>query len=181
MIPRISDPDVDLLAGIATTLMADYVAAADDPWAGSPFMSIKARPSRQVGAIGEQLVAGWCAAKGLDVVRSDDSDADRVINNKRTEIKVSTLWASGDYVFQQIRDQRDDVVLLLGLSPYAASCWGVPKDVMVGNPLKSVLSHQHGGQRGRDTLWLRFRANNPPEWLAPFGGNLAQAMAVLAS
>lgn len=180
MIQRISDPDVALLAGIATTLMADYVGAADDPWEGSPFLWIKARPSRQVGAIGEQLVAGWSAAKGLDVVRSGDSDADRIINNKRTEIKFSTLWASGDYVFQQIRDQRYDIVLLLGISPFAASCWNVPKDVMVASPLKAGLSHQHGGQRGQDTIWLRFRATTPPGWLAPFGGSLAQAFAVLA-
>jgi hypothetical protein len=180
MINRLSDPDVALLAGIATTLMADYAGRAGDPWEGSPFHWIKSRPSRQVGAIGEQLIAGWCAAKGLDVVRSGDSDADRVINNKRTEIKFSTLWASGDYVFQQIRDQRYDVVVLLGLSPFAASCWVVPKAVLVEHPLRPGLSHQHGGQRGQDTIWLRFRASNPPGWMAPFGGSLAQAFLVLA-
>lgn len=72
------------------------------------------------------------------------------------------------------------VVLLLGLSPFAASCWVVPKAVIVGHPLKLGLSHQHGGRRGQDTIWLRFRASNPPEWLSSFGGSLAQAFAVLA-
>jgi hypothetical protein len=50
-------------------------------------------------------VAGWCAAKGLDVTSSRNPEADRVIAGKRVEIKFSTLWESGVYKFQQIRDQ----------------------------------------------------------------------------
>ena len=84
----IRDPDVGLLASIAGTLRDDYVKSAEaDPWSDSPFRWIKTRPSRQVGKIGEQLVAGWCAAKGFDVTKSGDSEADRVIAGKRVEIK----------------------------------------------------------------------------------------------
>lgn len=155
--------------------MADYVNPAEDPWAGSPFAWIKARPSRQVGKIGEQLVAGWAAAKGLDVTRAGDSDADRVINGHRVEIKFSTLWAGGNYVFQQIRDQQYDVALLLGVSPFTASAWVVPKAVLMERPFRPGLSAQHGGQAGRDTAWLQFSAGHPPDWLAEFGGTLARA------
>lgn len=176
----ITDPDVVLLGTIATTLMADYVNPADDPWAGSPFAWIKTRPSRQVGKIGEQLVAGWAAAKGLDVVRAGDSDADRVINGWRVEIKFSTRWAGGGYTFQQIRDQRYDLALFLGLSPFAASAWVVPKSVLMERPFRPGLSHQHGGQAGTDTVWLQFPADSPPRWLADFGGTLAAAYTLLA-
>jgi hypothetical protein len=169
----VSDPDVALLASISAALMGDYINPDVDPWLGSPFAWIKTRPSRQVGSIGEQLVAGWFAAKGLDVVRTGDSDADRVIDGKRVEIKFSTLWESGDYVFQQIRNQRYDVALLLGLSPFSASCWVVPKAVLLEQPFRPGLSHQHGGQAGTDTVWLRFKAAAPPTWLAGFGGTLA--------
>lgn len=180
--PRpISDPDVALLATIAATLMNDYVKPGEDPWAGSPFAWIKSRPSRQVGSIGEQLVAGWCAAKGFDVTRTGDAEADRVIAGARIEIKFSTVWAGGDYVFQQIRDQRYDSVLLLGLSPFAASCWVIPKTVIMDDTPKAGLTYQHGGQRGRDTRWLRFRADSPPSWLAPYGGTLAAAYERLLS
>jgi hypothetical protein len=90
---QIRDPEVLMLATIAGTLKGDYVREGpDDPWAGSPFAWIRTRPSRQVGKIGEQLVAGWCAAKGLDVTRSSNSEADRVIAGRRVEIKFSTLW-----------------------------------------------------------------------------------------
>ena len=101
------DPEFDLLASIAATLKNDYIReGVADPWLGSPFAWILSGPSsRQKGAIGEQLVAGWCAAKGLDVVRSKNSDADRIIGGRKIEIKFSTLWQTGVYKFQQLRDQ----------------------------------------------------------------------------
>ena len=136
----LADPDLRLLAAISATLMSDYITPENDPWSGSPFAWIKTRPSRQVGSIGEQLVAGWCAAKGLDVTRTGDTEADRVIAGRRVEIKFSTLWESGDYVFQQIRDQRYDIALLLGLSPFEASCWVVPKTILREQPFRPGLN-----------------------------------------
>jgi len=176
----LTDPDLQLLAATSAKLMGEYIKPDADPWAGSPFAWIKTRPSRQIGSIGEKLVADWCAAKGLTVTRTGDSDADRVIAGRRVEIKFSTLWENGDYVFQQIRDQRYDVALLLGLSPFEASCWVVPKPVLREQPFRVGLSHQHGGQEGTDTIWLRFKAASPPTWLSAFGGPLSAAFEMLA-
>jgi hypothetical protein len=176
----IQDPDVRLLATISAGLVQDYVDPSTDPWAGSPFAWIRTRPSRQKGAIGEQLVAGLAAAKGLDVLRAGDSEADRVINGRRVEIKFSTLWESGVYKFQQIRNQRYDVCLLLGLSPFTAACWVVPKAVLLDQPFKEGLSHQHGGASGTDTVWLSFPADRPPRWLERYGGRLSDAIRLLA-
>lgn len=177
--PRIiSDPDVQILAGIAGTIQADYARPDEDPWAGSPFAWILACPSRQKGAIGEQLVAGWCAAKGLNVLRSGDSEADRVIEDRRTEIKFSTLWQSGVYKFQQVRDQRYEQLFCLGLSPFDAHAWVIPKDVLYDY----VIGHtgQHTGASGTDTAWISFPAHSPPAWIRPFGGRLSQAFSLLA-
>lgn len=81
---KIKDPDVLMLASVASTLKGDYMRnASSDPWEGSPFAWIRCCPSRQVGKIGEQLVAGWCAARGLDVTASGDSEADRVVAGRR--------------------------------------------------------------------------------------------------
>jgi len=89
---NVTDSEVQILASIATMLRSSYVReGAADPWAGSPFAWIRTLPSRQVGKIGEQLVSGWCAAKGLDVVASPHSEADRIIGRHRVEIKFSTL------------------------------------------------------------------------------------------
>ena len=167
----IDDPEVALLAHLAEELEGQYASDAA-MWAGSPFQWIKTRPSRQVGAIGEKLVSHWCVAKGLDVARSPDSQADLVISGFRVEVKYSSLWTDNRiYKFQQIRDQDYDYCFCLGVSPFNAHAWFIPKaELMIDKP--PSLVPQHGGSAGRDTKWLSFPADDPPEWLSPFGGTL---------
>lgn len=169
---EIADPEVSLLARIAADLEGQYTADAA-MWAGSPFQWIKTRPSRQVGAIGEKLIRHWCAAKYLEVSRSPDSQADLVIAGHRVEVKYSSLWTdNGIYKFQQICDQDYEYCFCLGVSPFDAHAWFVPKaELMIDKP--PSLTPQHGGRSGRDTKWLSFPADDPPEWLAPYGGDLA--------
>lgn len=177
--PAIVDPEVQLLAAIAAQLEADYAPPENDPWADSPFAWIKTQPSRRVGKIGEQLVSGWCAAKGFDVVGSPNSDADRIIHGYRVEIKFSTLWANGGYKFQQVRDQQYDHMFCLGVGPFSAHAWFLPKAVL----LEYVIGHmgQHTGASGTDTAWLGFDANAPFGWMRPYGGALSDALAVIQS
>lgn len=176
---RIIDPEVQLLAGIAGTLRVDY-ADEDLAWEGSPFAWIKARPSRQVGTIGEKLIAGYLAAKDFDVVKSPDSEADRIISGRRAEIKFSTLWASGSFKFQQLRDQNYAVAICLGVSPFDAHCWAIPKTLIMSNWGKAPgLTSQHGGRQGRDTAWLQVDPAHVPAWLQPHGGSLSRATEVL--
>jgi len=173
----ITDPEVQALAALATTLQADY-AAEDLAWQGSPFAWIKSRPSRQRGKIGEQLVAGWCAARDLDVMGPPDSDCDRVIGGLRAEIKFSTWWAQGGYTFQQFRDQKYDIAICLGISPFDAHCWAIPKRIL----RQYVIGHlpQHTGTGGTDTFWLQsLNPEDVPDWLAPWGGRLGEALKVL--
>ena len=109
-----NDTELETLFYIATSLKSSYVRDEDsDPWANSPFAWIKSRPSRQVGKIGERLVAEWCKQKQFIVSKSGDSDADLVLNGYRIEIKFSTLWGSGVYTFQQLRDQNYEYAFLL--------------------------------------------------------------------
>ena len=176
----ISDPDVRLLASIAGLLRADYVDFEKEGlWRESPFAWISTAPARQVCKIGEQLIAGWFAAKGLDVTRSGDSEADRVIAGRRMEIRCSLLLKNGVYTFQQIRDQDYDYAICLGVSPFEAQCWVISKDVL----RKHVFRHtsQDRGRLGTDAFWLSFQANDPPDWLKSCGGSLSEAFVVLKS
>lgn len=175
----IQDPEVRLLSSIAAVLKEDYVESGEEnPWAGSPFEWIKARPSRQVGKIGEQLVAGWCAAKGFDVTASGDSEADRVISGKRVEIKFSTLWKSGVFKFQQLRDQDYHYAICVGLSPFDAQCWAISKATLRQHVIGKTP--QHRGAAGTDTFWLSFPAVAPPRWLDQCGGRLAQVYRIIS-
>ncbi len=176
MRPHIEDEDVQLMAAIAGTLRSDYIDEGDE-WAGSPFAWIKTRPSRQVGKIGEQLIAGWCAAKGLDVTSSGSSHFDRVIHGFRAEIKFSTLWGAGVYRFQQIRDQDYDLVICLGVSPFNAHSWVMPKCVLRQHVIGQM--GQHGGRAARDTDWISVDPTAPPSWITPWGGSLRDVYHIL--
>lgn len=172
------DAETRLLASIAEGIKTDYLKGDTDPWQDSPFAWIRSLPSRQRGKVGEQLIAGWCAAKGLDVTRSPDSEADRVIAGHRVEIKFSTLWESGIYKFQQFRQQNYDAAICLGISPFAAHCWVLSQNLL----RRHVIGHtpQHAGRSGSDTFWLTVDPQSPPVWLTGSGGTLADAYRILA-
>ena len=94
------------------------------------------------------------------------------------EIKFSTLWETGIYKFQQIRDQNYSYVFALGVSPFDAHAWILPKSVLAARP--PGLRRQHGGARGRDTDWLRVTAGHEHEWMKPYGGTLAEVREILS-
>jgi len=166
-----NDAEFHDFALLASELERQY-KPDDSSWSGSPFNWIRARSSRQVGAIGERLIAMWCEDKGFEVGRSPDSEADLVVKGYRIEVKLSTRWTdTGVYRFQQIRDQNYDFCLCLGISPFDVHAWLIPKKELMAAGHKEVRP-QHGGQAGRDTRWLTFPADDPPNWLAQFGGSL---------
>ena len=175
---RFSDPDVQIVVDLAIEKEPQY-AAGDAMWAGSPFQWIKSRPSRQIGKIGEELVADWCVKKGFSVKRSTDSDADRIISGHRIEIKFSTLWTETKiYKFQQIRDQDYDFCFCIGVSPKDVHAWLIPKSELRKDRPPTFIP-QHGGSDGLDTKWLSFEAKSPPAWLKPFGGQLKDVAKLL--
>lgn len=143
---------------------------ADNPWVGSPFEWVMSLPSRSRGKAGELLTAAWLEKLGYECRPSGTTQYDRLVEGRRVEIKFSTLWQSGEYVFQQLRLQDYEFAFLLGVSPNDASAWFVPKDVVL-----EVAVPQHGGSTGVDTRWIRFPAIRPPATLEDFGGTLDAA------
>lgn len=173
-------PEAAKLAEMSTALKANYVDPSSDPWAQSPFGWIKQMASRRIGAIGETLVSQWCESVGFRVTRTGDSDADRLIEGLRVEIKFSTLWTdTGIYKFQQIRDQQYEYCFCLGVSPDSVGAWFIPKSVLMTNRPPELVP-QHGGSDGVDTKWLSFKASAPPAWLEPYGGTLEGVSALIA-
>lgn len=175
--PTIGDPEVLALSSLASGLEAEYAPGPNDPWHGSPFKWIKSQPSRRVGKIGESLVSGWAAANGFDVARTGDSEADRLIHGYRVEIKFSTLWESGGYKFQQIRDQDYEYCFCLGVSPFDAHAWLFPKSAL----RQYVIGHmgQHTGAQGADTAWLGFEVGHEFPWMQKYGGRLGDVKRIL--
>jgi hypothetical protein len=172
-----ADDEYVQLEEISRLLSHEYVSDGDDPWEGSPFKWILSKPSRTKGAIGEKIVARWADAHGAVVGRSDDSEADRVLNGKRVEIKMSTLWETGIYMFQQVRDQDYEYLVALGLSPSAVHCWVISKQQLLDHVIGKT--GQHTGNAGQDTAWISVDVLNPPSWMADCGGTLDQAWEII--
>lgn len=172
--------DYEIIAGISQALKAEY-QTENHQWKDSPFEWIKTKPSRQIGAIGERIVAGWLAARNFNIQRSPDSNADKIVENKRLEIKFSTLWEIGCYKFQQIRDQNYDLLLCLGVSPFSAHCWVFTKrEIMSYWHDKKYIGAQHGGSAGVDTAWLSVDPCNTPQWMGAHGGSPTEAVKIIA-
>lgn len=172
------DSAVREIVSIAENLRSEYKNYNLD-WVESPFAWIKDLPSRTRGKVGEQLIEYWCKEQNFEVRPSPDSDADRIINGLRVEIKSSTLWKSGIYKFQQLRDQAYDVVVCLGLSPHNVHCWVLSKEVILEQWRSGGIGSQHGGRQGIDTAWLEVNPNAPQAWLTPQRGRPADAIEVL--
>lgn len=173
-----TSPEFKLLATASTYLRQDFEEGYK-LWADSPFEWILHLPAGSKGKLGKQLVYQWCALKGLAVDRCSDSEADMLINGHRVEVKFSTLWKSGVYKFQQIRDQNYEYSVCLGISPFEAHCWVLSKAILK----RFVIGHlgQHTGSEGKETAWITVDPKIPPEWITQFGGPLADAFLVLKS
>lgn len=143
----------------------------EDAWRGSRYAYLRQLQSRRRGAAGEDLVEKLLVGLGYQVQRAGDSQADRQIKGSgaatRIEIKISTEWQGGQYRWSQFRDQDYEWAVLVGISPRAARIWVIPKDV--------VLAHaegQHSGAGAKETFWIAVDADDIPEWMNEWGGDL---------
>jgi len=169
-----SDLDLAVFTKISAAVQPAYADTSADEWDSSPFQWIRHKSSRSKGKIGEDLVRFWATRERMRVERPTDSGHDCRIDGVPVEVKLSLVWAGGQFCFQQIRDQSYEVVCLLGLEPQRVHLWAVPKSVLWPKAIG-----QHTGATGQDTRWLRFPAAHPPEWLAEYGPTLSKARAAL--
>ena len=142
-------------------------------WEGSPFEWIKGGvTSPQKGKVGKHMVKKFLQWQDFSVTPSlVGTDSDMTVNGSQVEVKFSTLWKSDIYKFQQIRDQKYDIIFCLGLSPEGAHAWVIKKSDIVWNDLRN----QHGGRRGSDTWWISFSPpRSPYSWMHPQNGDLSK-------
>lgn len=145
-------------------------------WSGSPFEWIASGlKSRTKGKLGEEMVNAFLRKNGFVVDKSPDSEADLVVDGYRVEVKLSTLWGSGIYRFQQIRQQNYDILFCLGLSPHSVQAWTTSKSDIVWSDMR----HQHGGtagdNAGKNTWWIQCGPEGSLHpWLRPQNGDLTK-------
>lgn len=164
----VHDPDAPAREQEEFALIAGDVARAQprvpDPWQDSPYTWFKRLPPARRGTTGQALVARWLAHCGVtSAPRHGDGDHDLVIDRPdgtqvRAQLRVSTQWSEGDFVFQGVKPGTYDVLVLLGVAPHHVYLWAVPQGAALPQ---------------RDTAgWLTVPAGRAPRWIAEFGGSL---------
>lgn len=81
----------------------------------------------------------------------------RIIAGRRVEIKFSTLWESGLYTFQKIRDQNYEFVVCLRISPFDAHCWVISKSLIRQHAEANVASMPFGFLSTCRIPWIGWR------------------------
>ena len=87
---EIIKPDFEMLASLAIYIRNDLEEQTEF-WESSPFSWVTQLPAAKKGKLGKNLIASWCAAKGLSVDYPKDAQASLVINGYRIATKFSTL------------------------------------------------------------------------------------------
>lgn len=140
-------------------IFTERAVGHDDPWAGSPFEWFKTIPSpRGRGVAGERIVAQFLERSGHTISRPGDSDCDIVVGEHRVEVKASTTWAGGldRFTWQQIRDQRYDRIVFLGVNPQDAILyWATKEDLQTYIFGRNEFRQHAGSQGGQDLYWIR--------------------------
>ena len=132
------------------------------------------------GAAAEKIIDLFFSNQGYSVSRSKDSNYDRLIQDKKIEIKFSTEWDNDlGYVFQQIRNQDYDYIVCLGVMPSDAHLWVIPKDKYITEWENGInVKSQHGGATSSETSWFRVIMGKSDDWLKHYGGTIEEGLDV---
>src|SRR5574343_98228 len=126
-------------------------------WKDSLFEHLKNKSSRCKGSESEKLMKEIFKSKGFEVKKRKHSDHDFCVNGYEIELKMSTCWAEKPDAFrwQQIRKQRYDYILFLGVNPNKLYLWGMSKQAIIDNIFDRDEFRQHGGRTGNhENYWI---------------------------
>ena len=117
-------------------------------WCNLHFGSILSMPSGTKGALGKKLVTVFLEKEGCRVESVSGRSRDKLINDFRCQIKLSTLWEHGDYKFQQVKNTKCNFLLCLGISSNNIHFWYAKDNFW------NQLPGQHTGERASETKTL---------------------------
>ena len=173
-----SQRDYEYLARILRGLESQHPGTRS--WEDSPFKWVLALPSATKGAVARQLVTSWAHTLGIfpeQVTIENQIYLD--LDGTLVQIKFSTLWDSGYYRFQQIRDKDYAFCLCFGLAPYDMHAWLIPKQVLDTHVIGT--KGQHTGAGSGETWWLEISPMSQETWLDDFGSQLSDVALQLKS
>jgi hypothetical protein len=160
-----------------TFTFLEYVQEVDiNPYSNSSLKLFQDMSSKKKGAAFEKLITEVLREKGYSVEKPKGStDYDRLVNNKKVEIKGSMGWVTDGnithYRFQQIRENQDyDIVMFAFFTPDEVIIKGCSKEVAMEKlsyqDEKGFYPHnQHGGKRVNSGTFCVDTLPNQLDWM----------------
>ena len=181
MSAQIHDPEVARLVEIANRLEHRYVDDGD-VWDGSPFEWIRGGlASRRKGVALKSSCPNGVSRKdcklpnpGTVMLIASSPDCEQ-----RFKAPLCGRMVRTDFSKSGTKNYR--ILLCMGISPYDAHCWVIPKDDVMRLWDEGIITSQHGGSGGSDTAWIAVNPASPPNWIRPYGGTLTAGFARLRS
>lgn len=169
MVNANSEKDFEFLTQVLRGLESQHPGT--EVWDESPFKWVLTQPSATKGSIARRLVTAWANLHGIFPEQvSRDNQIYLEVNDALIQVKFSTLWDTGYYRFQQIRDRDYDYCLCLGLAPFDVNAWLIPKDILDTHVIGT--KGQHTGTGSGETWWLEVSPSGTETWLQEYGGQL---------
>lgn len=164
-----SEVDLEFLTRVLRGLESKYPGT--QAWDESPFKWVLTQPSATKGSIARKLVIAWANLHGLFPLQvSRDNQIYLELNGSLIQVKFSTLWDTGFYRFQQIREKDYDYCLCFGLAPFDMNAWLIPKALLDAHVIG--MNGQHTRAGSGETWWVEISPSRPEAWLEECGGQL---------
>jgi hypothetical protein len=171
------EPGLAALEAISATLKKTYDTPEDIEWIEHPLAWIRSKPSARIGKIGRLFVMGLCKKANLQVKGVGYA---LLIGKKKYQVRFSTGWSGGGFKFEQLRFEKYEAVICLGITPQRAYAWVIPQTVIfdtTGTILKKDgLTPQHKGKGGSETAWINVNVQEIPSWMTQYGETISQAV-----
>jgi hypothetical protein len=130
----------------------------DERYADSLFRDLKKMHAKQKGKRYEKITENVLKTLGFKVGKPLSSDHDRLVNDKKVEIKGSTLNKGTDHFsFLQIRPDQDyESIYFVMFYPHQLVVMEMTKDQIVKQIDAGVFKKQHGGNKAESRTFLYY-------------------------
>ena len=130
----------------------------DERYADSLFRDLKKMHAKQKGKRYEKVTENVLKTLGFKVGKPLSSDHDRLVNDKKVEIKGSTLNRGTDnFSFLQIRPDQDyESIYFVMFYPHQLVIMEMTKDQVVKQIDAGVFKKQHGGNKAESRTFLYY-------------------------
>jgi hypothetical protein len=145
-----------------------------DLYRGTAFYPLKSASSKKKGKWFEEIYSEYMKSKGHTVEKPNNSDHDRIVDNRKKEIKGSFMWEGGTHFrWQQIRPSQDyDDVVFIAIYPDRIDFFEADKEtvrsaVEVQNEKGEWIHNQHGGKKKNSGTFFLDGFPTDFAWMTP--------------